>query len=138
MFMNRAVLAGVYSISMVLGVLTLILPPDSIINIVGLHITYFYGILLLAGGIGALIAIIRKNYRQETIWLWLVFGGYLFYDIALWGVFSDRVGVIDGLAPPFGPALGILALALFTFGKALSLQKRNRELIKASDNDRLG
>src|SRR6188768_1145155 len=100
MFMNRGLLAGVYSLTALLGLATMFFPSESIWGLVGLHITWLYGGLLLIGAVGALVSIILPNYKLEMTFLWFVAGGYLIYDIALWGLFAERIGIIDGLAPP--------------------------------------
>lgn len=135
--LHRGLLAPVYGITVLLGLLTVLAPAPSIWGVVGLHITYLYGILLFVGAIIALWSIIKPNYKLEMIALWPVVGGFALYDIALWGIFADRVGVLDGLPPPYGPALAVAVLTLFLIAKIVLLYKKNRELVRASDNGRL-
>lgn len=135
--LNRGLLGGIYSLTVVLGLLTVLAPAPSIWGVVGLHITYLYGILLVAGAAFAIFAILKPDYKLELIALWPIVGGYALYDIALWGLFADRVGVVDGLPPPYGPALAVAVLTLFLIAKIVLLYRKNREFVKASDNGRL-
>ena len=135
--LNRGLLSGVYSLSIILGLLTVLFPAPSIEGVIGLSLTYLYGGLILAGAIGALVGVIIKNYRIEMYWIWLVAGGFACYAIALWGLFAERIGVLDGLPPPYGPALAVTILSIFLLAKALFLLRKNNELIKAVDNGNL-
>jgi len=135
--LNRGVLAAVYSLTAVFGLLSVSFPSPSVWGLVGLHLVYLYGILLLVGGLAALVAVALPNYKLELIALWPVVGGFLMYDIALWGLFAERVGVIDGLAPPYGPALAVAILSLFLIAKILLLIKKNHQLVRAADNNGL-
>lgn len=132
--MNRGLLAGVYSVSMLLGLLTVLFPAPSIEGVLGVALAYVYGAFILIGASIALVGVIIPNYKIEMGALWLVAGGYLIYDVALWGIFAERIGVQDGLPPPFGPALAVLVLSLFLIAKIALLWKKNRELLKAANN----
>jgi hypothetical protein len=129
MFLNRGMLIAAYSIAVLFGLCTVLFPVTAILTLIGLHWTYFYGLLILVGAVGSLIAVIRTNYKVEYIFLWLVTGGFLCYDIALWGLFADRLGVLDGLAPPYGPALAMAVLVLMLTGKLMKLAQGNRRLV---------
>lgn len=135
--LHRGILAWVYSLTAVLGVGTIFFPSESIEGAIGAAFTYLYGILLLVGAVGALIAIARPNYRFELIFLWPIAGGYASYAVALWSLFSERIGVMDGLAPPYGPAIVATVLTLFLIAKILLLIRKNRELVKAVENNGL-
>lgn len=132
--MNRGLLAGVYSVSILLGLATLLFPAPSIEGVIGLVFAYVYGAFILLGAIVALVGIILPNYKIEYAALWAVAGGYLIYDIALWGLFFQRIAVPDGLPPPYGPALAVLVLSIFLMAKIALLYKKNRQLVKAADN----
>lgn len=132
--LNRGLLAAVYSITALFGLLSLLFPSPSVWGLVGLHLVYLYGILLLVFGLIALLAVLRPNYKVELIALWPIAGGFLMYDIALWGLFAERVGVLDGLPPPYGPALAVLILTLFLIAKILLLIWKNAQLVKASES----
>lgn len=136
--MNRGLLAGVYSICVALGFATLLFPAPSIEGAIGMPFTYFYGVLILAGAIGALVGVVLPNYRTEMYALWVMCAGFVSYDIALWSLFAERLDDSNSLPPPYGPALGIAALSLFLLTKAVFLYRRNAELIKAASNERLG
>ena len=136
--LNRGLLAVVYSLTILLGLLTVVFPAASIGGVIGDPLTYAYGVLLILGAAGALVGIIIPNYKVELVFLWLVAGGYLCYDIALWGLFAERVGLADGLPPPYGPALAVGVLTAFLAAKILFLTRKNRALVRAADHDRLG
>lgn len=135
---NRGFMIAAYSLCILLGLLTVLFPVTSIVNVLTLHFTYFYGLMILVGSAGALVGVARPNYRIETAFLWWVIGGFLCYDIALWGLFAERVGVVDGLAPPYGPALGMGILVILLGAQLLRLTKQSRKLIKDADHARLG
>ncbi len=136
--MNRGLLAGVYSVSILLGLATLFFPSPSVEGAIGLTLAYTYGAFILVGAVGALVGVILPNYKVELIALWAVAGGYFIYDIALWTLFAERIGVRDGLPPPYGPALAVLVLSIFLCAKIALLVKKNHQLVKASDNGLLG
>lgn len=136
--MNRGLLAGVYGVSILLGLLTVLWPSPSIEGIIGLSLAYVYGAFILVGAIIGLIAVTIPNYKIEIGALWVLAGGYLIYDVALWALFVERIGVHDGLPPPYGPALGILVLSIFLIAKIALLMKKSHQLVKAADNGLLG
>ena len=132
--LDRRILAAVYSLTVALGVLTLLFPAPSIEGVIGYAFAYIYGFLLVVGGLIALAAVILPNYKIEYVALWFVAGGYGVYAAALWGLFAERLGIVDGLPPPYGPAIALTVLTLFLIAKAWFLARKNRELIRASEN----
>lgn len=130
---GRVALGAVCVISLILGLLTVIWPAPSIEGVFGLHITYGYGILIIIGSIGVLWGLIRPNYRIELNFIWVLMCGYVVYDIGLWTLFAERVGVIDGMPPPYGPALAVAVLCAVLLSKGVNLYKAGSQLIKASD-----
>jgi len=129
MLLNRKLLAIAYGVSIIMGLFTTLFPVTAIVDVITLHFTYLYGLLILIGSIGALIAVIKPDYRLEIVFLWLIIGGYLCYDVALWGLFAERIGIVDGLAPPYGPALGMAVLVLLLIAKQIALIRKNKELV---------
>lgn len=132
--LNRGILGGVYGLSILLGALTLLFPAPSIEGVLGLTLTYAYGVLIVVGGGIAAWGIIGPNYRTEMYGLWVLASGYIVYDIGLWALFAERIGVHDGLPPPYGPALAIAVLSLFLVAKVGFLYRKNSQLLKATNN----
>lgn len=132
--LDRRILAAVYSLTVALGVLSLLFPAPAIEGAIGYTFTYIYGTLLLIGGLIALVAVILPNYKVEYAALWFVAGGYGIYATALWALFAERLHLVDGLPPPYGPAIALTVLTLFLIAKAWFLAKKNRQLIRASGN----
>jgi len=135
MLINRGLLIVVYALSSLMGLMTTVFPVTAIVDIITLHFTVGYGLSIFAGSVGALIAVIKPDYRLEIVFLWFIVAGYLCYDVALWGLFFERVGVPDGLAPPYGPALGIAVLVSLLFAKQVTLIAKNRELVRNVNNN---
>lgn len=135
--MNRGLLGGVYGVSMLLGLATVLFPAPSIEGVIGLTLAYVYGAFILIGATVAFIGIVLPNYKIELTALWVVAGGYLIYDVALWGLFAERIGDHDGLPPPYGPALAVLVLSIFLCAKIALLIKKNRQLLIEADNARV-
>jgi len=133
MLINRGLLIVAYALSTLMGLMTTFFPVTAIIDVLTLHLTVGYGILILAGSIGALVSVVKPDYRLEIIFLWLIIAGYMCYDVALWGLFAERVGIIDGLAPPYGPALTVLVLVVLLFAKQMTLIKKNKQLVGQSN-----
>ena len=129
MLLNRGQLIVVYVLSSLMGLLTTLFPVTAIVDIITLHFTVGYGLLILIGSIGALVEVIKPDYRLEIIFLWFIIAGYLCYDVALWGIFAERLGVRDGLAPPYGPAVTVLVLVMLLFAKQMTLIKKNKQLV---------
>lgn len=136
--LNRGILVAIYVLSALLGVMTLAFPAPSVEGAIGLVLTYAYGALILLGSIGAFVGVALPNYRTEMYWLWPLAGGYAAYAIALWSLFFERIGVVDGLPPPYGPAMAVTILSTFLLAKSLFLMKKNKELIRAVGNGNMG
>lgn len=132
-------LAGtVYSLTAVLGVMTLFFPSPTIEGVLGVAMIYVYGSLLVVGSVGALIGIMRPNYMIEMNFLWGISTGYGVYAIALWSVGLERLLDTSIYPPPFGPAFAVTVLSILVTMRLLRLYRLNKELLRASDNDRLG
>lgn len=138
MILNRGLLGVVYGLSAVFGLATLFFPAPSIEGVIGLAFSYTYGALILIGAVICLIAVLLPNFKIELTALWAMTGGFLIYDVALWSLFFERLGVPDGLPPPYGPALAVLVLVVFLAAKMLLLHKKSHSLVKVVDNGLLG
>lgn len=132
MILSRGFLIPAYVLSLVMGVGTLLYPPPSVLGVIGPFFTLAYGFLVALGSAGSLWGVIVRNYRFEMSFLWLLGGGVLCYSISLWGIFVDRIINPAEQPPAYGPPLATLALAMILFSKALTLYRRNRQLISAS------
>lgn len=135
--MNRGVLAAVYSLCIVLGIYVLVNPSLSVQGALGPILVPVYGALILLGGIAALLAIIKPNYKLEMIALWPLIGGFVTYDVALWAINIER-HITESTTPlAYGPPLGMAVLSLLLMGKAGFLSRKNKELIRDHDASRL-
>jgi len=134
--LNRGMLTAIYTLTVALGVVTLLFPAPSIEGVIGYAFAYTYGFLLLIGGLAALVAVVLPNYKIEYGALWLVTGGYGIYATALWALFAERLAEIgdQALPPPYGPAIALTVLTLFLAAKMMFLAKKNGQLIRASEH----
>lgn len=135
--LTRLLQIATYTLTILLGLLTLVFPVISIKYIIGLHFTYLYAVLLAVGASGVLYGLLKPNYKTEKNFLWVLIGGWAIYDIALWGTFVARiVHPIPLLAPSYGPAIAVIIIILFLIRKYIFLRGEEKQLIK--DSDRAG
>lgn len=121
---KRWVVALVYVCGIVFGLTTFFFPPRSADTALGIVLTNVYAAFALGGAIGALIGIIKPNYRVEWTSVYFLAGGFASYAIALW---TSALAQADGNTVP--GAVGMTALTLLLVERAMYLAGENARLI---------
>lgn len=125
---------ALYTIAVLFGILTLAFPVPSISGVVGIGFVWTYGIFLTVGGITILYGTLKPNYKIELGALWLVAGGWLIYDISLWGVYFERLNNPTDTPPAYGPGLAVASLVIFYTWRIVFLSIEARKIYKAAVN----
>jgi hypothetical protein len=119
----------VYIIGFAMGVATLVSPSEPVQSVIGVIFTILYGLIITTAAIGALYGIYRPNYRIEMTALFGLATGLAMYDIALIGIYVERVLSPETGIPSYGPPLIVAATTLLIIVKAHYLYVKNKELI---------
>jgi hypothetical protein len=130
--MNRTLLALIYALVTVHGVLTLLYPSMPVQMVLGVGIVYVYGTSFTVAGAAAFFSILKPNFKIEAIALWPLCGAYALYDVALWALMFDQATFWDPLPAVYGPAVAIAALSLFFLSKAIKLDVKTRRLTRGA------
>ena len=132
--MNRTLLALIYALVTVHGVLTLTFPSQPVQAVLGVGIVYVYGASFLVAGGAALISILKPNFKIEAIALWPLSGSYALYDVALWALLLDQVQTSETLPAVYGPAIAVAILSIYFLSKAIKLDVKTRRLTRGAAN----
>lgn len=130
--MNRTILALIYALVTVHGVLTLVYPSQPIQAILGVGIVYVYGASFLVAGTAAFVSVLKPNFKIEAVALWPLCGAYALYDVALWALMVDQMAFWTPLPAVYGPAIVVAILSLFFLSKAIKLDIKTRRLTRGA------
>jgi len=135
--MPRPVMATVYALVGLHGIVTISNPSGFVSTILGTGVVYVYGFSFLIFGSAAIVAVIKPNFKIEAVALWPLFGSYALYDVALWTLVADQYVWGQPIPAMYGPAFAVAILAIIFLGMAIQLQIKTQQLVRAAVENEL-
>jgi hypothetical protein len=128
---------GIYALSTLLGLLTILHPVQAIAAVIGVNVVYAYGWTLAISGVLALMASIWPNFKIEIAVLFPLMTAWMVYDLAVWAIYFSRVHNPSMLYPPYGSATSGAIVLMFFIWRTIWLITGARQLTAKVDHARL-